>query len=139
MLADLTCVGMEISEEGRRLTEERLLRWREARPNVSFVVSSASIENAAVRICTPFDYIVSIGSLEHVIDLDAALANIRVLLKPDGRWYFYCPNELWIHEDQPNERTATDEEWEALFGAHGLVTDWRERRGDNTCFMGHRT
>lgn len=83
-----------------------------------------------------FDYIVSLGSLEHVIDLDRALDNIRELLKPDGQWYFFCPNELWVHQDQPNERTATDAEWVILFAEHGLKTEHKKRWNDSTAFWG---
>ena len=84
----------------------------------------------------PFDRIISLGSLEHVIDIDVALDNIRQSLAPGGRWYFYIPNELWKHEDQPNERTATDEEWKALFRKHGLVTESYRRWNDSTAFQG---
>lgn len=84
----------------------------------------------------PFDYIASIGSIEHIVNLPAALNNIRQLLKPAGRWYFYVPNELWIHQDQPNERTATDDEWAVLFSEHGLVTDFCKRWHDCTAFAG---
>lgn len=83
-----------------------------------------------------FDYIVSLGSLEHIVNLDQALDNIRGLLKPDGKFYFFCPNELWKHFDQPNERTMTDDEWSALFAAHGLYVESRKRWNDNTAFIG---
>jgi len=83
-----------------------------------------------------FNYIVSIGSLEHVIDIDKALDNIRDLLRDDGRWYFVVPNEQWRHNDQPNERTATNAEWAALFAAHGLATLKIEPWNDQTAFMG---
>ena len=86
----------------------------------------------------PSDYIISLGSLEHVIDLDAALKNIHASLKPEGRWYFYVPNELWIHEDQPNERIAPDDEWISIFESHGLVTESFKRWGDCTAFQGRK-
>ena len=84
------------------------------------------------------DYIISLGSLEHVIDLDAALNNIHSSLKPEGRWYFFVPNELWPHFDQPNERTATDEEWIDLFADHGLITESVKRWGDCSALQGRR-
>lgn len=86
-----------------------------------------------------FDYIVSIGSLEHIVDLPKALDNIREILKDDGKFYFYCPNELWQHFDQPNEQTKTDEGWIALFAAHGLITHQFTRWNDNTAFLGSKT
>lgn len=83
-----------------------------------------------------FDYITSIGSLEHVIDLPQALANIRTMLKPDGKWYFYVPNEKWKHFDQPNERTMTDAEWVKTFMAGGLAMEDHRRWNDSTAFWG---
>ena len=92
----------------------------------------------APRLVGAYDYIISLGSLEHVIDLDRALDNIHDALTPDGRWYFYVPNEKWIHEDQPNERTCTDWEWFQLFSRHGLRTISFVRYEDNTAFLGVR-
>ena len=122
------CTGIEISKIGVDLSRHRL--------------QNASILHASIEQHSPFglvetyDYITSIGSLEHVVDLDAALNNIRDLLKPTGKWYFYCPNELWIHQDQPNERTMTDAEWTELFEQHGLIVKGAKRWGDNTAFWG---
>lgn len=83
-----------------------------------------------------YTHIISLGSLEHVIDIDAALENIRLSLTPEGRWYFYIPNELWKHNDQPNERAATDAEWTALFEKHGLIVESAKRWNDSTAFQG---
>lgn len=124
-----SCTGMEISREAQLETFRRC-----------GVISAflASIETSIIRANNglPFDYIVSIGSLEHVIDLDAALANIRQMLKPDGKWYFYVPNELWKHFDQPNERTHTDEEWVRIFMKGGLEMEDHRRWNDSTAFWG---
>lgn len=97
-----------------------------------------SIEDFTKEDHGTWDYIVSIGSLEHVVDLPRALDNIRQLLKPEGRFYFYCPNEKWIHEDQPNERTMMDANWVALFAEHGLKTHWSKVWNDSTAFCGTR-
>ena len=86
-----------------------------------------------------FDYIVSIGSLEHVIDIGKALRKIAYYLKPGGHFLFYNPNELWTHEDQPTARTGTDEEWQELIEAGGeLVVTSVERIGNNTRLIGIR-
>ena len=85
-----------------------------------------------------WDYIVSLGSLEHVIDIDKALDNIRALLKPDGKFYFFCPNETWKHFDQPNERAMTDSEWMQLFNKHGLYVTRCKRWNDSTAFTGEK-
>jgi hypothetical protein len=76
--------------------------------------------------------------LEHIVDLPSALDNIRALLKDDGKFYFYCPNELWMHFDQPNEQTKPDKDWIELFAAHGLRTLRFTRWNDNTAFFGDK-
>ena len=81
-----------------------------------------------------FDFVVSIGSLEHIVNIGKALNEIHRILK--GRFMFYCPNETWRHFDQPNERTMTDEEWTKLFKKHGLKVTRKQRVGDNTRFIG---
>jgi 2-polyprenyl-3-methyl-5-hydroxy-6-metoxy-1,4-benzoquinol methylase len=123
----VSCLGSEVSAEA----------LDECRKRIDSPVSDLSIEDPGWQDYD-FDYIVSIGSLEHIVDLDKALDNIHYMLSgsPVGKWYFYCPNELWTHEDQPNERTMTDEEWVALFSKHDLVTEGQERLNDNTAFWG---
>lgn len=93
-----------------------------------------SIEDLDVIL--PFDYITAMGSLEHVVDLETALDKIREALKPEGRWYFFCPNDKWKHEDQPNERTFTNQQWITLFAGHGLITERTDDWNDSTAFMG---
>ena len=123
----VSCTGLEISDVA--------VQFASGRARGSSILPF-SIETFSNRPTDGFDYIVSMGSLEHIVNLDQALDNIRRLLAPGGRWYFYCPNEKWVHQDQPNERTMTDSEWMALFRAHDLyalkATSW----GDNTAFMG---
>ena len=123
----VSCVGIELSTVGIEEAKKRA-------PEANCI--HGSIETLDWE---PFDYIVSMGSLEHIIDIDKALDNIRQLLKPDGQWYFYCPNEKWTYTDQPNERTMSNAEWVDLFQKHGLwttkITEWGERR-DNTAFSG---
>lgn len=100
---------------------------------------NSAVYHGSIEVPFPwddFDYVISIGSLEHVVNLDQALANIRTLLKPTGKWYFYVPNELWKHEDQPNERTMTDAEWVRTFMAGGLVMEDHKRWNDSTAFWG---
>lgn len=80
-----------------------------------------------------FMWVVSIGSFEHVIDPLAVMNAVKYLA---AHWYFYLPNELWIHKDQPNERTGTDEEWKEFLKYGGLKVDGYHRNGDNTSFWG---
>jgi cyclopropane fatty-acyl-phospholipid synthase-like methyltransferase len=129
----VTCFGSEISEIGVKLSSLRAQ---------NSTIVKVSIENTDYWGTAPvlLDYIVSIGSLEHIVDLPRALDNIRLLLKkPEGKFYFYCPNELWKHFDQPNERTMRDEEWMELFEQHGLYVYHKKRWNDNTAFCGGTT
>jgi ubiquinone/menaquinone biosynthesis C-methylase UbiE len=105
-------VGLEISKVG--------LQYAAARAPLAYL-EHGSIEDISWSRC-PFDYITALGSLEHVIDIDKALDNIYKLLKPDGKFYFLVPNDLWPHRDQPNERTFTPTMWRQLFERHGLAT-----------------
>lgn len=127
------CYGIDISKAG--------LQHASRRADKS-MLEVCSIENwfdgEAGKI-GPFDYAVSMGSLEHVIDLNKALDVIHRLLKPAGRFYFYCPNEKWKHFDQPNERTMSDDEWIRLFAAHGLYVHTKKRWNDSTAFVGTGT
>lgn len=102
-------------------------------------INHRSIEDVVAREeWELFDFVVSLGSLEHVVDLDAALDNIRYYMKPSGRFYFFCPNETWIHQDQPNERTMSDAEWIELFANHGLYVHKATRWNDSTAFIGDK-
>lgn len=83
-----------------------------------------------------FDFVLSLGSLEHVLELERALENVRELLAPSGTWYFLLPNERWTHEDQPNERTGTAADWGELLEAHGLRTDHVLQLNDNNAIWG---
>ena len=122
----VSCSGLEVSKVALELAASRLKQAH---------IHKESIENTG-WMRDSFDYIVSIGSLEHVIDLDRALDEIYRLLKQGGRWYFYVPNEKWNHFDHPNERTATEPEWEGLLARHRLITDFKKRWNDSTAFAG---
>ncbi len=122
------CVGVEISSVGVELSSKRA-------PEATVLLKTIEAKDGFEE----YDFIVSMGSLEHVIDIDSALERIRELLTPDGKWYFYCPNENWHYTDQPNERTMSESEWVNLFQEHGLYTIKMTRWGaaqDNTAFIG---
>lgn len=82
-----------------------------------------------------FDYITSIGSIEHCINLDSALVECYRLLKNDGKFLVLVPNEQWQHFDQPQETTFTDYEWSRLFDACGFKVIKQNRRQDLTDFL----
>lgn len=127
----VVCIGVDLSAVGLQHAALRAPRARLLLEDMA-TLESTSDTGHDVR----FDYIVSIGSLEHIVDLPAALENIRAFLKDSGKFYFYCPNELWMHFDQPNEKTMTDAAWIQTFRSHGLFTHWYRRWNDNTAFCG---
>jgi cyclopropane fatty-acyl-phospholipid synthase-like methyltransferase len=129
----VSCVGIELSRIG---IAHATLRAPEATLILADIGDGFTLTNTDSFHVGKFDFVVSIGSLEHIVDLPSALDNIHALLKYDGRFYFYCPNELWAHFDQPNEQTKTDKEWIALFAEHGLFTSRFTRWNDNTAFYG---
>jgi len=122
------CIGIDFSVEACRFSAE-------ACPQVTII--NGAVESAHLYLQPGlFDWVVSIGTVEHFVDQTACYLSLSRVLKPKGHWYFYAPNELWIHEDQPNERTFTDEGWTEHWKQHGFIVDGHERLRDNTAFWG---
>lgn len=84
-----------------------------------------------------FDVVSNVGSLEHYLDMDAAVQQMARVLKPGGRAVVLVPNSfsllhnIWIAlrdgrtniDQQPIQRYATRLEWQALLEDNGLVVD----------------
>ena len=121
----VTCAGVEVSRYAFDKSQEKGLDTH-----------LLSAEKMDIFSDGEFDFVVSMGSLEHIVDLGAALDEIRRVLK--GKFMFYCPNEEWTHTDQPNERTAASGEWMALFIEHGLQPSSAHKINDNTRFIGEK-
>lgn len=127
---ELDCLGIEISKYALDVAKKRLA-------HTGARLALANIETLADgKPGDQFDYIVSLGSLEHVLDIDKALRSIHKLLKPTGKFYFYLPNEKWIHKDQPNERTGTQAAWINLLTKHGFEVQSVKRWNDSDAYMG---
>jgi ubiquinone/menaquinone biosynthesis C-methylase UbiE len=122
---DFICEGIDLSNVGIEFCRARGI-------GVTFWVQD--IEQA---FCKPerYDYLTSIGSIEHVVDLGKALARCYKILKPGGVFLVLAPNELWKYEDQPQEQTHTDEEWVELFEKAGFECTKQQRRADLTDFV----
>lgn len=81
-----------------------------------------------------FDYVVNLGSLEHLLDMGAGIREMARVLHPNGQCCLLVPNLfglLWtvryarftgeLYEDhQPLQRYGTRGEWERLLLANGL-------------------
>lgn len=83
-----------------------------------------------------FDVISNIGSLEHYVDMTAAIREMSRVLKPDGRALILVPNtfslltNVWIafrqgrtsiDPFQPIQRYAARYEWQELLEENGLI------------------
>jgi SAM-dependent methyltransferase len=89
-----------------------------------------------------FDFVTSVGSLEHYLDMAAGVCEIARVLKPNGRACVLVPNafgltwnvmrvwrsgELADDDEQPIQRFGTRQAWHQLLEANGL--DVRQVRG----------
>lgn len=70
-----------------------------------------------------FDYVTCLGSLEHYLDPEKGMREIRRVLKDDGTALIMLPNSIAAsssEEWQVIERHGTKEEWRQLLEANGL-------------------
>ena len=106
-----------------------------------------------------FDVVSNIGSLEHYVDVDTAVREMTRVLKPGGRAYVLVPNtfslttNIWIAlrqgrtsiDEQPIQRYAARQEWQALIETYGLVVkktykyerEWPRTWGDLNYYLTH--
>jgi SAM-dependent methyltransferase len=85
-----------------------------------------------------FDGVTCIGTLEHFLAPERALAEMRRVLKPEGRACIMVPNSralkwrieaklLRLHEEDSHERAATFEEWRSVLTHSGFTIERIER------------
>lgn len=106
-----------------------------------------------------FDAVSNIGSLEHYVDLYTAVREMTRVLKPGGRAFVLVPNtfslttNIWIAlrqgrtsiDEQPIQRYAARQEWQALIETYGLVVEkthkyereWPRTWGDLKYYLTH--
>ena len=125
----VSCVGIEPSEKAIEFSKRHL--GEQVGPG-SLLLNT--IEEMA-SYPQKFHFITSIGSLEHVLDLDEALRVIHILLKPNGKFYNFAPNLKWVHEDQPNELRADPEWWTAKLAEHGLIVERVDEWNDSNAYV----
>lgn len=118
------CYGLDLSEEA----------LKKARNMAS---SSYFLCGAGEDLPFPnksFDFIFSLGSLEHFLDLRRAIKEIVRVLKNDGQAFILVPNSFFLpiifnvllkgkrglKSFQPREVQATREEWRQLLEENGL-------------------
>lgn len=129
-------IGIDISHAACTMAAERCKN----EPVERLRVVRTSMENPEGTGLLPasFDYIISIGSLEHCLDIPAAARSISRLLKRGGRFLIYVPNEEWIHEDQPLETTMTGEQWTQILTHAGLHVEAIVKMNDNNQITGYK-
>lgn len=85
-----------------------------------------------------FDHAVSLGSMEHCLDIPRVLGEARRILKPGGTLYIYAPNETWTATDQPNETLMNLNEWEERLHHAGFRVDGYWPLGNNNAYLARR-
>lgn len=76
-----------------------------------------------------FDYVTCMGSMEHFINIDGSLREIKRTLKKGGKVIIHVPNSKYlVHrilgidtQGQINERFATEGEWKQIIEKHLAV------------------
>lgn len=108
--------GIDISENAIRNARQR-------------AKNTALLCGSAEKLPFPesyFDFVTCLGSMEHFINIAAALEEIRRVLVSGGRANIHVPNSLYlVHkllrvdtQGQPNERLATEKEWREIIEKH---------------------
>jgi SAM-dependent methyltransferase len=99
-----------------------------------------------------FDYVVSLGSIEHFVEIEGALAEMGRVLKSDGKILLMTPNlyswynliKVWVFKVPPDDsgqqfvRLGGYVEWKALFERSGFSLeafygDWYMTEFRNLC------
>ncbi len=84
-----------------------------------------------------FDYVTSIGSLEHYVSMDKGVRAIANVLKPKGKALIFVPNTfslfhnvymamktgMPLDDGQPLQRYASRGQWEQLITANGMYIE----------------
>jgi ubiquinone/menaquinone biosynthesis C-methylase UbiE len=141
-LLDIACGGgyflKELQEKECKLfgcdisVEALKIAAREA-PQASY--SAADAERLPYRDSS-FDLVCNLGSLEHFLDMEAALRETRRILKPGGRLVLMVPNSRYIGDfwrritfrggadhHQVLERFGSLKEWKTLLESNGFKVD----------------
>jgi SAM-dependent methyltransferase len=79
-----------------------------------------------------FDYVVCLGSFEHFLDMDRAVAEMKRVAKPDARFCVLVPNSEFLYwkvtgkqgteQQDINEHLFSLREWKGFFARNGFET-----------------
>jgi len=98
----------------------------------------AELHDWAMRNTGQYDFLISLGSIEHALEVPGAIKDCYWLLKPGGRFNIYAPTLDWVYTDQPLESLCDPEEWAQLCRDAGLVVTTVEVMNDNCRIVGYR-
>ncbi len=118
----LKTFGLDISEEAVNIA-------RSVSPDS--VVSAGASESLKFEDST-FDYVYCLGALEHFLDINKAIQEMKRVAKPDATFCIMVPNcnflfwkisgKLGTEQQDINERLLSLKEWQAIFSSNGLKT-----------------
>ena len=124
--AGLTATGVDVSFEAIRRSQRRC-------PGARLAVGAGEQLPFADEA---FDYVTSLGSLEHYRDMDAGVREMARVLKPDGLACIMVPNVFWLGDVlevmgrgecssgfQIIERHGTRRGWQRFFEGRGLAVE----------------
>lgn len=153
------CAGIDISDVGVTMSAQRCAEvtkstiWRADGPDgiycingKRFTIYKAPMERLVDDDENGFglwrgstaDFCISLGSMEHALDVKQAVTEMSRVLKTGGQWLLYVPTLDWIHEDQPLETIADPKDWVELCKSVNLITDSVTVINDNARIVGHR-
>lgn len=140
LLSGAHCFGADLSETALAMAARRFAVLSSSNDGVwpdRLQLDAAPMEHLPYPD-SYFDFAISLGSMEHSLVIEEAIAEMARVLKPGGRFLLYVPNEAWVHEDQPLETIAPSSWWIAQCEGAGLRIANDERLGDNNRITGLR-
>lgn len=124
---DISAVGIALADYARRNTPTSGRQY--------FLIRDMA---ATGMIPESFDYAVSLGSMEHCLDIPRVLQEAYRILKPGGTLYVYAPNEHWTATDQPNETLMNRDEWVSHLQSAGFHVDNYWPLGNNNAYLARK-
>ncbi len=116
--------------KGIDLSEKAIGACREAMPEAEFMVGKAEVLPFPDQT---FDLITCLGALEHFIDMDAAIAEMIRVGKPNARYVILVPNADFLtrrlgffqgtNQAMIKEEVLSLEAWRELFERSGLTVN----------------
>lgn len=124
------CAGVDVSAVAKAMSDKRCL-------GLPVDVRLSPMEQLPYPAGT-FHFVISYGSMEHALDIPAAVKEMSRVLVQGGRWLNLAPNEDYHWEDQPLETTMTADEWQPMYDDAGLTVESITKDGANNLYIGSK-